>query len=72
LATSTIHFRHYESAAYANVVTYFLAKKILLIARGGCLPERWGHGLQVLLEKIAGVVLVTKLHAIRLTMDISQ
>jgi hypothetical protein len=42
-------------------VVPFLARKITLIARCGCPPERWGHGLQVLLEKIAGVALVTKL-----------
>jgi hypothetical protein len=37
-----------------------------MIAWCGCPPERWGHGLQVLLEKIAGVALVTKLRAILL------
>ncbi len=37
-----------------------------MIARCGCPPERWGHGLQVLLKKIAGVALVTKLRAILL------
>jgi hypothetical protein len=47
-------------------VTEFLAKKITLISRGGCLPDQWGHGLQVLLEKIAGAALVTKLCAILL------
>jgi hypothetical protein len=36
------------------------------MARCGCPPERWGHGLQVLLEKIAGVALVTKLQVILL------
>ncbi len=63
-AISTIHFGHYKSATYLYVVTYFLAKKITLIARGGCPPEQWGHGLKVLLEKIARVALVTKLPAI--------
>jgi hypothetical protein len=42
----------------------FLAQKITLMARCRCPPECWGHGLQVLLEKIAGVALVTKLRAI--------
>jgi hypothetical protein len=37
-----------------------------MIAWCGCPPERWGHGLQVLLEKIAIVALVTKLRAILL------
>ena len=31
-----------------------------------CPPDRWGHGLQVLLEKVGGVALVNKLRAILL------
>jgi hypothetical protein len=58
---STIHFGHYKSATYSTTITNFLAQKITLIARCGCPPECWGHGLQVLLEKIAGVAFVTKL-----------
>ena len=34
--------------------------------RTGCPPERWSNGLQVLLEKIAGIFLVEKLRAILL------
>jgi hypothetical protein len=63
-AISTAHFGHYKSAMYSDTVTEFLATKITLIARGGCPPNRWGHCLQVILEKIAGVALVTKLRAI--------
>jgi len=66
LAISTVHFGHYKLATYLDTVTEFLATKITLIARGGCPPDRGGHGLQVLLEKIAGVALVTKLCAILL------
>jgi hypothetical protein len=66
LAISTVHFGHYKSATYSDRVTEFLATKITLIARGGCTPKRWGHGLQVLLEKNAGVALATKLRAILL------
>jgi hypothetical protein len=63
---SGIHFGHYKSAAHSPLLSDFLARKITLIARSGCPPERWGHGLQVLLEKIAGVALVSKLRAILL------
>jgi hypothetical protein len=63
---SGIHFGHYKSAMYSATISDFFARKITLIARCGCPPERWGHGLQVLLEKIAGVALVTKLRAILL------
>jgi hypothetical protein len=48
------------------MVTNFLSRKIMMIARGGCPPECWGHELQVLLEKVAGVALVNKLQAILL------
>jgi hypothetical protein len=63
---STIHFGHYKLATYSTTITNFLAQKITLIARCRCPPEHWGHELQVLLEKIAGVALVTKLRVILL------
>jgi hypothetical protein len=63
---SKLHTGHYKSAIFLDIVTNFLSRKIMLIARGGCPPEHWGHGLQVLLEKVAGVPLVNKLHAILL------
>jgi hypothetical protein len=51
---------------YSDVITNFLSWKITLIARGGCPPDCWGHSLQVMLEKVAGVALVNKLRAILL------
>jgi hypothetical protein len=63
---SGAHAGHYKSATFLDIVTNFLSRKIALIARGGCSPERWGHGLKVLLEKVAGVALVNKLHVILL------
>jgi hypothetical protein len=56
-----VHAGHYKSATHSDTVTNFLARKITLIARGGCPSDRWGHGLQVMLEKVAGVALVNKL-----------
>jgi hypothetical protein len=61
LAISTVNFGHYKLAMFSDTVTKILATKITLIARGKCSPDHWGHGLQVLLEKIAGLALVTKL-----------
>jgi hypothetical protein len=61
-----VHAGHYISATHSDVVTTILSRKIALIARSGCPPDRWGHGLQVMLEKAAGVALVTKLRAILL------
>jgi hypothetical protein len=63
---SGIHAGHYKSATHSEVITNFLAQKITLVAQGGCPPDRWGHGLQVMLEKVAGVALVNKLRAILL------
>ncbi len=63
---SGIHAAHYKLATYSEVITNFLARKVTLIPRGGCPPDRWGHGLQVRLEKVAGVALVNKLRAILL------
>jgi hypothetical protein len=57
---------HYKSAVHIPSLSNFLARKIKLIPRCRCPPEQWGHGLQVLLEKIAGVALVSKLRAILL------
>ncbi len=61
-----VHAGHNILATYSDVITTFLSRKIALIARGGCPPDRWGHGLQVMLEKVAGDALVNKLHAILL------
>ncbi len=66
LSISGAHTGHYKSATFLDIVMNFLFRKIMLIARGGCPPERWGYGLQVLLEKVAGVALVNKLRAILL------
>ena len=63
---SLVHFGHYKAAAISPKVTAFLAKKITVIARSGCPPSCWGNGLQVMLEKIAGIALVNKLQAILL------
>jgi hypothetical protein len=61
-----VHAGHYILAIYSDVITTFLSKKIALIARGGCPPDCWGHGLQVMLKKVVGVALVDKLRAILL------
>ena len=63
---SGVHAGHYTLATHSDTVTNFLARKITLIARGGCPPDRWGHVLQVMLEKVAVVALVNKLCAILL------
>ena len=65
-SVSGVHFGHYKAAIQSDKVSAFLSQKITVIARCGCPPSRWGVGLQVMLEKIAGVALVNKLRAILL------
>ena len=63
---SGIHYGHYKAAAHSDRISGFLAKKITLIARTGCPLERWSYGLTVMLEKIVGLALVSKLRVILL------
>ena len=63
---SGVHYGHYKAAAHSAAASTFLANKITLIARCGVPPERWSYGLTVMLEKIAGLALVSKLRAILL------
>jgi hypothetical protein len=63
---SGVHYGHYKSAIQDVLSTGILAQQLTVIARSGILPESWSVGLQVMLEKIAGVCLVKKLQAIQL------
>ena len=63
---SGIHFGHYKAAASSETITNFLAKKITLVGKCGCPPERWSYGMTVMLEKVAGIAMVNKLRAILL------
>jgi hypothetical protein len=51
---SKIHFGHYKFSAKFERFATFFARKLTFIARTGWAPSRWGIGLTVLLEKIAG------------------
>ena len=63
---SEFNFGHYKAATYSEKIMQFFADKLFIVVRSGCPLECWGVGLQVLLEKIAGVVLVIKLRDILL------
>ncbi len=63
---SGVHYGHYKAAAMDEFSTQLLAQQLTIIARSGVPPESWSVGLQVMLEKIAGVCLVNKLRAIQL------
>jgi hypothetical protein len=63
---SGVHYGHYKAAIQDPLSTNILALQQTVIARSGIPPESWSIGLQVMLEKIAGVCLVEKLRAIQL------
>jgi hypothetical protein len=57
---SGVHYRHYKAAIQDPQSTNVLALQLTVITRSGIPPESWSVGLQVMLEKIAGVCLVEK------------
>jgi hypothetical protein len=63
---SGIHYGHYKAAIQCNISTRILAQQLTVVARSRISPESWSIGLQVMLEKVAGVCLVEKLQAIQL------
>jgi hypothetical protein len=60
---SGIHYGHYKAAIQDELISEVLALELTVVARSGIPPENWSVGLQVMLEKIAGVCLVEKLQA---------
>jgi hypothetical protein len=66
LSMSGVHYGHYKAAIQDNLSMEILAQQLTVIARSGIPPGSWSIGLQVMLEKIAGVCLVEKLRAIQL------
>jgi hypothetical protein len=63
---SGIHYGHYKAAIQDELSSAVLALQLTVIARSGVPPKNWSVGLQMMLEKIAGVCLVKKLRAIQL------
>jgi hypothetical protein len=61
---SGMHYGHYKAAIQDANSTKVLAQQLTVIARSGIPPESWSVGLQVVLEKIAGICLVATLWAI--------
>ena len=61
---SGLHFSHYKAASFNPALSALHAAKLSACARKGVPLSRWGIGLTVLLEKIAGNNFVNKLRAI--------
>ena len=66
LFVSGVHFGHYKAAGHSDFLSEVHALKLSLITKTGSAPKRWGRGLSVMLEKIAGLALAKKLLAILL------
>ena len=63
---SGLHFGHYIAGADCNYIYQFHALWVSLALKKGIALERWANGLLVMLEKMCGVWLVSKLRAILL------
>ena len=63
---ANIQFGHRKAVGKSDVLSKFFVGKLTIIGSYGCPPTRWSSGLQVMLEKVAGVALVIKLRAILL------
>ena len=58
------HFGHIAAAAHSDLLSEAHARHLALITKTGVAPKIWSKGLSIMLEKIAGVAVVTKLHTI--------
>jgi hypothetical protein len=60
------HFGHYKAGLRSQHITYLQALQSSLIIKRGLVLGRWAQGLSVMLEKIYGCSLITKLRSILL------
>jgi hypothetical protein len=58
------HFGHYIAGMQSDHITYLHALVTMLVARRSIVLDRWSKGLSVMLEKIFGCLLITKLRLI--------
>ncbi len=56
-----LHFGHYIAGTNCNYISQFHALRVSLTLKKGIALERWANGLLVMLEKMIGVQLVSKL-----------
>jgi hypothetical protein len=63
---SGLHFGHYIAGCDSDYIAHFHAFKATLIINRGVVLEQWARGLLVMLEKIFGCALKTKLQSILL------
>ncbi len=58
---SGLHFGHYIAGCKLNRIAYFHALKATLVVQRGKVLDQWSRGLSVMLEKVFGCALITKL-----------
>jgi hypothetical protein len=63
---SAQNFGHYKVGLQSQYVSYLQALQATLFVERGIVLERWSNGLSVMLEKIFGCSLITKLQSIQL------
>jgi hypothetical protein len=63
---SGLHFGHYIAGVALDHISHFHALKASLVLHRGIVLERWARGLSVMLEKMPGCALITKLRSILL------
>ena len=66
LSVSGLHFSHYKVGAKSHLISQLHALKTSVAVRRGVFLARWAKGLSVMLEKMLGCTLLTKLRAILL------
>jgi hypothetical protein len=66
LSPSGLYFGHYIAGADCNYISQFHALQVSLALKKGIALERWANGLLVMLEKMFGLQLFSKLRAILL------
>jgi hypothetical protein len=63
---SGLHFGHYIVGSKSDIIAHYHAARVTVILAHAIQLERWSRELSVMLEKMLGVTLVTKLRAILL------
>jgi hypothetical protein len=58
------HFGHYKAAKHSKYVSHFQALLASLTMQRGLVMDRWARGLSVMLQKIIGCSLVSKIRSI--------
>lgn len=60
------HFGTYKAGAHSEIISHCHALQTSIALKRGILLERWAQGLSVMLEKVPGCSLITKLRSILL------